>query len=120
MTGFGLLLGHLVGDYILQNDWQAANKTQRHWPCLIHCLLYTVSVWAFSFLWLPWWGLAICFLSHYPIDRYRLAAWWMKNISGQTHFASKEHPMFPWSVVMVDNIFHLLTLYLIALLAGIS
>jgi hypothetical protein len=26
VNGFGLLIGHLVGDYIFQNDWMAANK----------------------------------------------------------------------------------------------
>lgn len=30
MTGLGLLIGHLLGDYILQDDWLAANKTNPH------------------------------------------------------------------------------------------
>jgi hypothetical protein len=38
MVGFELLLGHLVGDYIVQNDWMALNKThtwpkQQSWAC---------------------------------------------------------------------------------------
>lgn len=137
METFGLILGHLVGDYILQNDFLAKNKrlwgtpwptgiintreaatarseTRRgHLACTVHCLLYTLAVWAFSFTWMPWWGLLLCFGLHWPIDRFGFAAWWMKNVSGQAFFASKDHPMFPWSIVMVDNIFHLLTLYAI-------
>jgi hypothetical protein len=31
VIGLGLLVGHLIGDYILQDDWQAANKTNP-WP----------------------------------------------------------------------------------------
>lgn len=27
MIGFALLVGHLVGDYLFQDDWQASNKT---------------------------------------------------------------------------------------------
>lgn len=26
MTGFSILVGHLVGDYLLQNDWMATRK----------------------------------------------------------------------------------------------
>ena len=145
MTGFALLLGHLVGDYVVQNDWMAKNKTNPypetavtdsgintpherldeldrfkaqllawelgHAACTLHCFLYTLAVWAFSFWWMPAWGLAVCFAIHWPIDRFRLAGWWMRNVSGQAYFASDKHPLFPWSVVVVDNIFHLLTLY---------
>ena len=155
MESFGLLCGHLLGDYILQNDWQAANKTnphpgkspdwirlpngeidistmkstmeqahvwaearaawgKGHFACTIHCLLYTVAVWACSFWWMPWWGLLACFLAHWPIDRFRLAAWWMKHVSGQSAFADK---MGPWSIIVVDNTFHLLTLFTIGCIA---
>ncbi len=163
MSGFSLLLGHLVGDYIVQNDWMAANKVNPnpgrapddvarssfcdgsvvgteegcrpegiarlvqwearsvawelgHVACTVHCLLYTLSVWAFSFWWMPWWGLLACFVIHWPVDRFRLAKWWMVNISGQSAFATG--PLSPWSFILVDNIFHLLTLFVIALLAG--
>jgi hypothetical protein len=161
MESLGLLVGHLIGDYVFQNDWMAANKVNPrpgidpwkvagidpynntlsrgeraalgtdyivwsgksydwwvgHLACTVHCLLYTLAVWACSFWWMPWWGLLVCFLAHWPIDRFRLAAWWMRNISGQKHFASKEHPLFPWSIVTVDNTFHLLTLFVIGVLA---
>jgi len=30
MEGFHLLLGHLVGDYILQNDWMAQRKAGQY------------------------------------------------------------------------------------------
>lgn len=30
LEGFGLLIGHLVGDYVFQDDWQAANKANPH------------------------------------------------------------------------------------------
>lgn len=167
MDGFALLLGHLVGDYILQNDWMAKNKTnqhpgqepfpgriwlstsmdesgnpipdltvhadadlerQREWwrasdswwrghlACTIHCLLYTLAVWLMSFAWMPWWGLAVCFAVHWPIDRFRLARKWMESVSGQREFANGVFS--PWSIIVVDNIFHLLTLFVIAAAAG--
>lgn len=159
MESLGLFVGHLIGDYIVQNDWMAKwktepsagpppkytvdadpndsiafaaalekrNKEHDEYPnriirartgdlaCFIHCLLYTLAIWACSFWWMPYWGLAVVFLTHYPIDRYRLAYRWMQY-SGQKHFSSKEHLMFPWSIVAVDNTFHLVTLFVIGLI----
>ena len=135
MLGFGLLCGHMLGDYILQNDWMARNKTLwgnhekdgpdwtwrvsnlGHLACTVHCLFYTFAVWACSFWWMPLWGLVVCFVVHWPIDRFRLAYVWMTHVAGQSYFASKEHPMWPNGIILVDNTFHLLTLFGIALVA---
>lgn len=111
MDGIGLLIGHLAGDYLLQNDWQAQNKTRCSVACTVHCLLYTLAVWACSFWWMPAWGLLVCFAAHWPLDRWRLAGRWMRSVSGQSQFASG--PLSPWSVIIVDNTFHLLTLFAI-------
>lgn len=142
MDGFCLLLGHLVGDYIVQNDWMAKNKTAPyprrmtadpgintaqeiasenqdwlkgfeawwlgHLACTVHCACYTLAVWAFTWYWMPWWGLLACFLIHWPVDRFRLANHWMCLVSGQEKFATG--PLSPWSIIVVDNTFHLLTL----------
>ena len=44
---FEMLIGHLVGDYLLQNDWMAENKAKHKglgWlTCAVHCLLYTMD-----------------------------------------------------------------------------
>ena len=47
MTGdfvFRVLLGHLVGDYLLQNNWMALNKKNRLSICCAHCFVYTMSI----------------------------------------------------------------------------
>lgn len=122
MLGLELLLGHLVGDYVVQNDWMAGRKGEAgrvgHLACTVHCIAYTLACWAFTFAWMPAWGLAVVFLAHWPIDRFRLAGWWMRNVSGQSFFASPDNRTFPWSIIVVDNIFHLLTLYAVAVVAG--
>lgn len=131
MNGFGLLCGHLIGDYILQNDWMAANKVvwgdksqdawawkvdnMGHLACTVHCLCYTFAVALFSFWWMPWWGYLVTFLTHWPIDRFRLAKWWMIHVSGQKGFATG--PLAPWSFIIVDNIWHLVTLFVIGVIA---
>lgn len=68
MEGFGLLIGHLIGDYIIQNDYLALNKTKNSLICLLHCLLYTLAVWLCACWWMPWWGLVVCFATHFPIS----------------------------------------------------
>lgn len=131
MIGFALMLGHLLGDYIVQNDYMAQGKTSRlsgpdqssyrpHLICALHCIVYTIAVYVavcpvYSF---PWWFYAATCAIHWPIDRYRLAVWWMTNVSGQSAFANG--PCSPWSIIVVDNVFHLVTLYVLALFAGAS
>jgi hypothetical protein len=148
MNGFGLLVGHLVGDFIFQNDYVAANKSNpwpgaepnvdnplramttehREWRaresgwrmghvvCTAHCFFYTLAVWLFSYQWMPWWGLVVCLAAHWPIDRFRLAKAFMVRLNGQEGFATG--PLAPWSVIVVDNTMHLLTLYLIGFFGG--
>lgn len=137
MVGFSFLIGHLLGDFILQNDWMAKNKAILYpkdkpkafsihlesWKeeyrryligfvaCLIHCLLYTFAVFICTFWFLPLWSYSIVFFSHWVIDRYRLAFKWMVNVSGQKEFALGA--LSPWSVIVVDNTFHLIVLFLI-------
>ncbi|WP_143394018.1 hypothetical protein [Fimbriiglobus ruber] len=98
---------------------QRATSLRGHLACTVHCCLYTLAVFACSLWWMPWWGLLVCFAVHWPIDRFRLAGRWMRNVSGQTVFASLPPVgMSPWSVIVVDNTFHLLTLGLIAAASG--
>lgn len=127
MTGFSILVGHLVGDYLLQNDWLANRKvynannelTHSPLPCLIHVTLYTLASFAAvefanvatgAEMW-PAWAWAVIAVTHWFMDRYRLAARWM-DVIGQRGF--KEH-MSPWSVIIVDNSIHLLTAWIVAL-----
>lgn len=83
---FELLLGHLVGDYLFQNDWMALNKNKRNsfgWlTCSVHCLLYSLVVCLFTELSVLWF--CIVFLSHYFIDHYSLANLWTKMKGNQT------------------------------------
>lgn len=64
------LVLHAVGDYLIQSDWMAQNKT-KHWaPALVHALTYSTP-----FLLLTRSPLALLVIAstHYLIDRYRLA-----------------------------------------------
>lgn len=109
MIDYGLLIvAHLVGDFLLQNDWIARNKTKSSLVCALHVTIYTAvhAVFVEAGTGWPWWAYAAIAVPHFVIDRWRLAAWWMTNISRQRRFYER---MGPWSCIVVDNSFHLLT-----------
>lgn len=145
------IIGHLVGDYLLQNDWMALNKkkpsiyyrpwwgnTEWKWrltyllrwvsiPCFVHCLLWTLSVMFFA----GWCGLyfknigwaneqykvwfsvpvfSALFATHFIQDRTQIIGWWMRlKWKDQSKFA--EPPMAPWSLIVVDNVWHIVTIW---------
>jgi hypothetical protein len=73
------LVIHAIGDYIFQSDWMANEKTKRDLPCAIHAITYGLL---FLFLGASWKALAVIIVTHYLIDRYRLARYavWAKNL----------------------------------------
>jgi hypothetical protein len=84
---FELLLGHLTGDYLLQNKWMALNKaknTKTGWlAAIIHCILYTSMVCLFmqNFDWI--WIVTV-FNSHFWIDKFALGEKYKKIIGSST------------------------------------
>lgn len=104
------LIGHLIGDYLFQNDWMAQNKKLHWWPCFVHCLIYT-SVIALLTRW-SWWALVIVFVTHFIQDHTQIIRVWMKGMRQQKFM---EPPMAPWSLIVVDNVWHLVVLYFLAL-----
>ena len=101
------LIGHLVGDYLLQTEWQAANKKaaglQGWLACLSHCALWTLSVIVFT----GWWSVKVVllvFISHIVLDRTYFVAWYLRVLrKGQEK----------WLQIVCDNVMHLVLLWLI-------
>lgn len=106
-----LLLGHLVGDYLLQTSWMAMNKANKWVPLLTHCFVYTLSVCLAIFiagLSLPIAVVLIIFISHVFLDKRVFVVWWAKHIMGV------KQPEGNWLIIMADQVFHLLILGFIA------
>lgn len=72
------ILAHLVGDYILQSDWMANEKTKRSLAAAVHALTYALP---FLFLRPSLAAFAFIVVTHFVIDRWRLARYvcWAKN-----------------------------------------
>lgn len=109
------LVAHAVGDYILQSDWMAHNKTKDSFAAMVHVLLYAAP---FLLLTDSWTAIAAIAGSHFAIDRWRLARYlvWAKNWLGPnkpwadcsaTGYPSDRPPwMSVWLLIIADNVVH--------------
>jgi hypothetical protein len=72
------LLAHGIGDYILQSNWMATEKTKQSLAAAVHAITYSLP---FLFFRPSWLALAIICSTHFVIDRWRLArvVIWLKN-----------------------------------------
>ena len=114
-----IILGHLVGDYVLQNDWMALNKVKWNdegWlAAFVHCICYSTAVTTslllcgfkhigyantFELIWL------VTFMSHFPIDKVSLAKYWMRFYGHSTDVT--KNPFTPLVYVVIDNTMHLI------------
>ena len=67
------LVCHLVADWLLQNDWMAANKANlRHPAAWAHGGTYALAM-ALVF---PWPAAALLGLAHVAIDTRKPLSWW--------------------------------------------
>ncbi|MCL4861461.1 MAG: DUF3307 domain-containing protein [Caldilineaceae bacterium] len=110
-----LLVGHLIADWMLQNDWMARNKLQQ-WlaPAIfVHCTIYTLTLLIMVWSWQPdhfvtpqslLFGAGI-FLSHWIIDAGNLAARWMQWL---------RQSRLPFVQIMVDQTMHVVIIALLA------
>lgn len=105
-----MLLGHLVGDYLLQNDYLALNKSKYNWlgwmTAIIHCLLYTLAVSLFMMNFDLIWMIAV-FFSHFLIDKFGVAELYLTHIKGRglkKFIKSVDEPFFDGEYIKVDYI----------------
>ncbi|WP_418061720.1 DUF3307 domain-containing protein [Pimelobacter simplex] len=119
MTALGIVLAHLVGDYLIQSDWMALEKTKRWVPAIAHGLTYTLP---YLLITQSIAALAVIAGTHIVIDHYRLARHviWAKNLlspkryrhpwaecSGTGYHESRPAWMAVWLMIIADNTIHL-------------
>lgn len=124
-----LLAGHLLGDWVVQTDWQAMKKAQAlgdyrsgraYWTSIranqTHCLTYHLTMAVFVLpVWRTWGtvlALVVSWVSHGFIDR-RWPVRWLLRVTGSPAFAKQM-----WGVLAADQALHLTILALIAAAAA--
>lgn len=119
MIALGILLAHLAGDYLIQSDWMATQKTKRWWPAIVHAVTYGIPYVAVTRSPV---ALVVIVATHAVIDRYRLARHivWAKNFLAPRSYwrpwseckATGYPPDRPdwlvvWLMIVADNTIHL-------------
>lgn len=99
---------HLIGDYIIQNDWMAQNKKRSHLHCAVHVATYMLP---FLLCGLAWWQLILIAGQHYLLDKTHFVGWFMEA-KGSKQF--RDGALSPWSWVVIDNILHILWIAFVA------
>ncbi|QQS22966.1 DUF3307 domain-containing protein [bacterium] len=111
-------LAHLVGDYLIQTEYEASNKPKGsffNWALLIHVVKYTVCVGlAIAWCGASYWWIVWIFATHYVLDRRAFIIWWRRKIMRSSEKSIKNDW---WLNVIVDQIFHILTIAVIAILS---
>ena len=105
------LVAHLIGDYILQSHWMATEKTKNSLAAAIHAVTYTFP---FMLITSSLEALAVILVSHFFIDRLRLAriVVWFKNGPWLPMTATGYQTEVPiwlsvWLLIIADNTIHI-------------
>jgi hypothetical protein len=119
------VVSHLVGDYLLQTDWQARHKRGglgadpvRRRALISHVSSYTLAF-APALVWMAddlhagvAWVAAVIFVPHLIQDDGRLLTWFVYRVKGC------DDQTAPEVFKMVDQSFHVLTLFGLSIAAG--
>ena len=119
------LVAHMVGDYLFQTDWQARNKRGglsgdrvAFRALFTHVTTYTLAF-VPALIWIgdqldPGWAIlaaALIFLPHLILDDGRIVRAYLANVKRAEGFDLG-------LAASVDQSFHVLSLFLVALLVG--
>jgi len=80
----------------------AKGKKTSSLVCGTHAVTYLLP---FLFCGLAWWQLALIGIQHFIQDRTTIVNWLM-DVTGKTEFTKP--PMAPWSIIVTDNVLHIL------------
>lgn len=119
MLGLLILLCHGVGDYLLQTDHMASEKTKNFYVAQWHAFIYTLPHLVVTRS--PM-ALLVIWATHAVIDHFRVARYlvWAKNQLGPAKYryslseagwhgykADKPDWLAGWLLILADNILHL-------------
>lgn len=128
-----LFVGHMIGDHLLQTDWQASRKAGRGWPAVAamgghlggYFLAQLAALWAVHVVvvpldrWAPWWGLGFSVVSHGFIDRRWPVRWLLEHTGSRDFVKMGGVPLN--GMYLADQSLHIGCLFVAALIiVGVS
>lgn len=101
-----LLIGHLIGDFLLQTGWMAKYKATKWLPLLTHVSVYTAVIAVLGTFsgGLSLTALAIVFFGHILLDRKTFVMFWVQRVQ------TAKGPEKVWLSIVADQIFHIILL----------
>jgi hypothetical protein len=109
---------HLIGDYLLQNNWISLNKKKAgnlgSFACHVHCILYSAP---FLFIG-SWKAVFIIYFTHYIIDRHFIVSTFtaIKNgiyeIDNYGYGKTTDKTTAMWLHILNDNTLHMVINFL--------
>ena len=116
-------VGHRMGDYLFQTDWQAQKKAKDVVARCKHCLVYSLTISGVMMILFNW---QVCimvflltFLEHTFIDSRKPIVWWkttLERVVGNKSFDMEKMPFFV--MIEIDQTVHYIRCLLIAMLIG--
>lgn len=114
-----LLITHFIGDFLLQSNWMALNKSKNWRALCIHCFCYSLC-----FFWLGFTFIWITFITHLIVDSLtsRLTSkLWFIELAPRGNLHKSRWPFFAnvsmtkrhWFFVMIglDQLIHYMVLF---------
>lgn len=95
------ILAHFIGDFLLQNDWQAVNKKKSSLICTLHVTLYILP---FLFCGLTVLQIFLIYIQHWLQDRTKFVSWYCRSF--RIFQGELKQNVLPWGHFVVDQIFH--------------
>lgn len=110
------LFCHMIGDYVIQNDWMALEKTKRWWPAIVHGVTYTLP---FLFITQSPLALFVICSTHVVLDHTYAVRHiiWARNQLAPKAYRPPHTPtgfnvdrpdwIAVWLMIIVDNLAHI-------------
>jgi hypothetical protein len=92
-------LAHMIGDFLIQNEWMASHKKNNSWVAFVHVVAYLLP---FLLTGLLWWQIVLIGLTHFLQDRSSFVDWFVRTWK---RIPSGEGGIIP---LIVDQVFHLI------------
>jgi hypothetical protein len=100
------LIAHIIGDFILQNDFIVYLKRKGLMYGLVHAILYIIP---FLFCKLHWISIVAIFIQHWIQDSTNFITWFCRVTK------KFQHPdLHQWGLILIDNVVHIIWLYFIS------
>lgn len=102
-----LLAAHFVGDFILQSNWMALNKSKKMEALTFHCLVYSIPMllfgWRFALL-----NFYFHWVTDYFTSRWTSKLWFIKGVElpfGNIEYDDAKRHWF-FVVIGLDQLIH--------------